>query len=161
MSEAQTDDEEESDDDEESAPVEVSESDINRSLAKGLTLEGSSRWQVYEPVKGDELPRGAGLYIPDPLDESSSKSNKTEKIATLQATLRTGDSLYIPRGWTFVQHNESTDTQSLTLKISPNLGGHCVADLLDLLVPQALAEAAQSSVLFRQSLPSDYRTFLG
>jgi hypothetical protein len=128
-----------------------------------LQLEGSSRWNLYEPIKGLELPRGAGVFTSDP-DETGGtvKSSKnTEKIPSVQMTLRTGDSLYIPRGWTYVQHNDSADVQSMNLKLSPNLGGHCVADLLDLLVPQALAEAAQNSVLFRQSLPSDYRSFLG
>jgi hypothetical protein len=204
---------------EDAAPVEISEIDITRSLAKGLTvcchapqkyndslwkflsalehefgcavgasvhlspinsvcnerqhdasesfvlqLEGSSRWNLYEPIKGQELPRGAGVFTSDPDDEiggGAIKSNKNEQLPNVQVTLRTGDSLYIPRGWTYVQHNDSVDLQSLSLKLFPNLGGNCVADLLDLLMPQALAEAAQSSVLFRQSLPSDYRSFLG
>ncbi len=151
-----------------------------------LQLEGCSSWSIYEPTKGRDLPRTSdsnptkvtvgGERTADEDDlysgMNSSGNGPTKKksksaddiVPKLDIVMAAGDCLYIPRGWAYVQSNPSSSDASLSLKIFTNQGcegGNTVADLLQILLPQALAEAAESTLQLRQSLPCDYRSFLG
>jgi len=113
-------------------------------------LEGSKRWRLYGPrEEGERLPR------------TSSGNFAEEEVGSpiLETVLHPGDLLYLPRG-TIHQGNCLPEEHSLHVTIS------CYqlnswSDLLEKLVPAALARAAEEDGEFREGLPRDYLSFMG
>ena len=129
-----------------------------------LQLEGYSRWRVMPNPHADcQLPLHSGCISLKDIDFWSKP--------TVDVTLSPGDSLYIPKGWVYQQDNNGSTTSSsnttgdghsLHLKICVNQGTtSTVADLLEVVVPQALAEAVQSRAELRSALPRSYAKHLG
>ncbi|ETV71122.1 hypothetical protein H257_13520 [Aphanomyces astaci] len=115
-----------------------------------LQVEGKKLWKVYAPLSDDEtLPR------------HSSRNFAQDEIGkpVLDITLEQGDLLYFPRG--FVHQAQSPDdVDSLHVTVSTGQQ-NCVGNLLETLLPQALAGAIASNVDLRKSLPRDYLGYMG
>ncbi|KAL8610962.1 hypothetical protein ACOMHN_042578 [Nucella lapillus] len=115
-----------------------------------VQLEGKKHWKLYNPRSDEEtLPR------------FSSKNFSKNDIGSpiLDVVLEAGDLLYFPRG-TIHQASAAGDAHSLHVTFScyqRNTWG----DLLEKLVPQALAMAIEENVEFRRGLPRDYLNYLG
>jgi lysine-specific demethylase/histidyl-hydroxylase NO66 len=131
-----------------------------------LQLEGHSRWRIAANPHADlQMPLQAGCVSLKDIDFWS----KPE----VDVTLSPGDTLYIPKGWVYQQDNNGSpvggavaaaggDQHSLHLKVCANHGTtSTVADLLEIVMPQALAEAVQSRAELRRGLPRSYHQHLG
>ena len=105
-------------------------------------LEGRKRWRLYPP-------RDAGEVLP----RVSSLNFREEELgpATLDVVLEPGDVLYMPRGCIH-QAESLPGAHSLHVTLST---GHANtwADLLELALPAALAQAAEELPALRASLP--------
>ncbi|CAN0196904.1 unnamed protein product [Pylaiella littoralis] len=115
-----------------------------------LQVEGRKRWRVYPPADdGAVLPR---LSSPNLTDEQVGEP-------VLEVVLEPGDLLYFPRGWA---HQAETvgDEASLHITVSA-MQGNCWADLVEGLVPQAVASAIQANQGMRSGLPRDYLEYMG
>eukprot|EP00903_Cladosiphon_okamuranus_P011309 g10664.t1 len=115
-----------------------------------LQVEGRKRWRVYPPADdGATLPR---FSSPNLTDEQVGEP-------VLEVVLEPGDLLYFPRGWA---HQAETvgDEPSLHITVSA-MQGNCWADLVEGLVPQAVASAVQANVGLRAGLPRDYLEYMG
>lgn len=115
-----------------------------------IQIEGKKRWKLYKPLDNNEiLPRlSSKNFAPDEIGEPF-----------LDVLLEPGDLLYFPRG---VIHQACTvpDHHSLHLTLSvyqKNSWG----DLMESLVPVALAKAINTNVEFRQGLPMNIGQFMG
>ncbi|XP_076464273.1 ribosomal oxygenase 1-like isoform X2 [Babylonia areolata] len=115
-----------------------------------IQLEGKKHWKLYNPRSDEEtLPR------------YSSKNFSMHDVGSpiLDVVLEAGDLLYFPRG-TIHQASATEDKHSLHVTFScyqKNTWG----DLLEKLVPQALATAIEENVEFRSGLPRDYLNYMG
>jgi len=113
-------------------------------------LEGSKHWRLYGPrEEGERLPR------------FSSPNFDQDEVGEpiLDTVLYPGDLLYLPRG-TIHQGNCLPEEHSLHITIS------CYqlnswTDLLEKLLPAALAVASADNTDFREGLPRDYLSFMG
>ncbi|CAM9206887.1 unnamed protein product [Ectocarpus sp. 13 AM-2016] len=115
-----------------------------------LQVEGRKRWRVYPPADDQAvLPR---LSSPNLTDEQVGEP-------ALEVVLEPGDLLYFPRGWA---HQAETvgDEASLHITVSA-MQGNCWADLVEGLVPQAVASAVQANQELRSGLPRDYLEYMG
>ncbi|CAM9245303.1 unnamed protein product [Ectocarpus fasciculatus] len=115
-----------------------------------LQVEGRKRWRVYPPADDQAvLPR---LSSPNLTDEQVGEP-------ALEVVLEPGDLLYFPRGWA---HQAETvgDEASLHITVSA-MQGNCWADLVEGLVPQAVASAVQANQDLRSGLPRDYLEYMG
>lgn len=145
-----------------------------------LQLEGSSSWRLTRPRKEDALPRAAPVSDDDDqnyellqtkLDEQLSTADddlgqQSVQLQTFDYTLHPGDSLYIPRGW-FFQHSACSSIKADTD------GGHSLhlfvhvrrttsrADLLEMVIPVALANYANQNIDCRRSVPRSLFSFCG
>lgn len=130
-----------------------------------VQLEGHSRWRVSPNPHADlQLPLSAGTVTLKAIDHW--------RKPAVDVTLSPGHTLYIPKGWVYQQDNNGSpssasdaqtgDGHSLHLKICTHHGTTAtVADLLEVVVPQALAEAVQSRHELRTALPRSYAQHLG
>ena len=113
-------------------------------------LEGSKHWRLYGPrEEGERLPRFSSPNL--------SQDEVGEPI--LETVLHPGDMLYLPRG-TIHQGNCLPEEHSLHITIS------CYqlnswTDLLEKLLPAALASTSAENAAFREGLPRDYLSFMG
>ena len=155
-----------------------------------VQAHGRSRWRLYAPKAGAELPRFSTQEAVTPTGdvalppgfltasgsagEEGSGGGKALK-PSLDVVLQGGDSMYIPRGWAFAcsspaasaapqaQAQAQAQTQgehSLFLRILTN-SGNDTADLLELVLPPALAAAAERHPSLRRGLPRDVLASLG
>lgn len=108
-----------------------------------LQVEGCKRWKVYE---GERLPR-----------VSSHDLEHVDK-PILDAVLRKGDLLYLPRG--FAHEAKSLGEDSLHLTVSTHRQ-NTWADLLEHLVTRAVNETAADNVSLREAIPRDTLHLLG
>jgi len=113
-------------------------------------LEGSKSWRIYGPrEEGEQLPRYSSPNF--------GQDEVGEPI--LETVLEPGDVLYLPRG-TIHQGQCLADKHSLHITVS------CYqlnswTDLLEKLVPAALATAALEHRGLREGLPRDYLSYMG
>ena len=118
-----------------------------------LQLEGKKRWKVYEPTF--KLPRVSSEdFTPEDLEG---------KTPVMDITLEEGDLLYMPRGWIHQACTLQDDSQhSLHLTISA-MQQWCWADLLEIVLPEALENAAmnEASINLRQGLPRGFMDYMG
>lgn len=118
-----------------------------------LQLQGSKRWKVYEPT----------LKLPRASSEDFSVEDVKGLTQVMDVTLEEGDLLYMPRGWIHqactLKENEG---HSLHLTVSA-MQQWAWADLLDMIMPEALEVAAmsESSVSLRQGLPRGFLDYMG
>lgn len=117
-----------------------------------LQLEGSTTWHLVEPSESNKLPRFQ-TYTATPSDLKDASKERSR----MQLVLSAGDSLYIPKGWLYQQHSSET---SLHVRLFTNQS-NSMADLLELLMPQALQQTILDEPAVRVPLPRDYRSFLG
>lgn len=103
-----------------------------------LQVEGTKRWRVYEPVR--ELPLVEGSYLPVAREQLSAP--------LLDAELRPGDTLYVPRG--FAHEAEAGDSPSLHITLDIH-----VLTWMDLL-SDAVAAMAGREARLRRSLPAGF-----
>lgn len=103
-----------------------------------LQVEGTKRWKVYEPVR--ELPPVQGSYLPVAREQLSAP--------LLDIELRSGDVLYLPRG--FVHEAEAGDSPSLHITLDVHV--RTWTDLLS----DALAAMADRERRLRASLPAGF-----
>jgi hypothetical protein len=132
-----------------------------------VQLEGHSRWRASpNPHSHQQLALQSGAVPLKDIDEW--------RKPDIDVTLGPGGTLYIPKGWVYQQDNNGSsengagagsidgDGHSLHLKVCCNHGTTAtVADLLEVVMPQALAEAVQSRVELRAALPRTYAGHLG
>ncbi|CAK4086749.1 unnamed protein product [Aphanomyces euteiches] len=115
-----------------------------------LQVEGKKHWKVYAPLSDEEtLPR------------VSSRNFSQDDIGKpiLEITLEQGDLLYFPRG--FIHQAQSPD-DVVSLHVTVSTGQqNSVGNLLETILPQALAGAIASNVDLRKSLPRDYLGYMG
>ena len=113
-------------------------------------VEGKKHWKIYAPLSPDTtLPR------------SSSTDFSPEELPApiFEVLLECGDLLYLPRGFIH-QGLAETDAHSLHLTFS-TAQRHSWMDLLELVLPQALAITGQTSTSCRHSLPLQYGHYMG
>lgn len=125
-----------------------------------MQLEGHARWRVApNPHAELNLTSVAGFLPLADIDDWSKPS--------VDVVLAPGDCLYIPKGWVFQQDNHGSsssteDEHSLHLKICANPGATgTTGDLLQLVIPDALAEAVQSHAEMRATLPRRFTQHIG
>jgi len=112
-----------------------------------MQLEGKKHWRIYEPTT--KLPR-----------HSSRNLNQEELGAPiLETDMEPGDLIYMPRG-TIHQGNCLEEEHSLHITLSA-YQLNSWTDLLEKLLPAALAVASQEDKQFREGLPRDYLLNLG
>jgi ribosomal protein L16 Arg81 hydroxylase len=118
-----------------------------------LQLQGSKRWKVYEPT----------IKLPRVSSEDFTTEDLKEMEPVLDITLEQGDLLYMPRGYVHqactLKHN---DEHSLHLTVSA-MQQWAWCDLLDMIMPEALAEATMSetNTSLRQGLPRGFLDYMG
>ena len=125
-----------------------------------LQLEGRKRWKVYEPInKAERLPRVSS--------EDYTEEDLRDVEPVLDVVLEPGDMLYMPRGWihqacTLPSGSTEKDGHSLHLTVSA-MQQWAWVDLLELLLPSALASAAasESSTSLREGLPRGFLDYMG
>lgn len=113
-----------------------------------MQLEGESKWKLYSALEGNSLPRSAHEF----------EISELPGVVSLEAVLKPGDCLYIPKGWIHRQENPTAEN-SMYLNVKTNEG--CIADLLEDVVPEALSEAIERSNEMRRSLPRGFHSFMG
>jgi len=113
-------------------------------------LEGKKHWRVYGPrEEAEKLPRYSSQnFQPDEIGEP-----------ILDVTMKPGDMMYMPRG-TIHQGNCLPEEHSLHITVS-SYQLNSWTDLLEKLLPAALATAASEDVEFREGLPRDYLSYMG
>lgn len=115
-----------------------------------LQVEGQKRWKLYKPLNANE-------YLPRYSSKNFDQSEIGEPI--LDTIVKAGDLLYLPRG-TIHQGMTLGDTHSLHVTLSVyQKNSWC--DFLEKLLPQALKQAAENDVRFREGLPLDCLTYVG
>lgn len=114
-----------------------------------IQLEGQSKWMLYSYLEGNELPRSPHEF----------EVSELPTVISVEAVLKPGDSLYIPKGWIKRQENSFSES-SLYLNVHTN-EANCVADLLEIVMPEALKEAVECSTAMRRSLPRGFHTLMG
>jgi lysine-specific demethylase/histidyl-hydroxylase NO66 len=102
-----------------------------------LQVAGEKRWLVYEPA----------LHLPL-RDQRYSPELGAPGEAVHDLTLRSGDTLYLPRGWLHEAVTSTTDSLHLTIGLN-------VYTQLEAL--RAALESCSADVHFRRSLPADGR----
>lgn len=120
-----------------------------------LQLEGHKHWKVYAPLnKTETLARESS---PDYTDEDF---KGVEPV--LDVVLGPGDMLYMPRGWIHQACTTDRKGHSLHLTVSA-MQQWAWADLLELLMPEALEAAAASdtSTSLREGLPLRFLNYMG
>ncbi|KAG5679741.1 hypothetical protein PVAND_009285 [Polypedilum vanderplanki] len=116
-----------------------------------LQLEGSKHWRVYNPRDNFEtLARTSSDNFPQ---------NEVGSEPIIDVILEAGDLLYFPRGFVH-QANTVEDKHSLHITVSM-YQKNAYADLLEILLPQALKQAIESDVSFRQGLPLNIHQICG
>jgi ribosomal protein L16 Arg81 hydroxylase len=100
-----------------------------------LQVAGEKQWLVYEPLV--ELPLKHQRY---------SKSLGEHGPPVLEATLRAGDTLYLPRGWLHEARTSQTDSLHITIGIN----NYTWIDAL-----KAALAACEDDVEFRRTVPDD------
>jgi len=112
-----------------------------------MQLEGKKHWRLYEPDK--KLPR------------HSSKNLTQDDVGKpiLEVDLEPGDLIYMPRG-TIHQGNCLEEEHSLHITLSA-YQLNSWTDLLEKLLPAALAVASSEDQEFREGLPRTYLSCLG
>eukprot|EP00475_Leptophrys_vorax_P010123 TRINITY_DN16800_c0_g1_i1.p1 TRINITY_DN16800_c0_g1~~TRINITY_DN16800_c0_g1_i1.p1 ORF type:complete len:531 (-),score=142.40 TRINITY_DN16800_c0_g1_i1:25-1617(-) len=116
-----------------------------------LQAEGSKLWRVFAPLDDSDF-----------LARFSSLDFDVEELGKplFQARLDAGDLLFLPRGFIHYAETPSNVAHSLHITISTNQR-NSVADLLELVVDEALQETIQSCLDARKALPRDYLGILG
>ena len=97
------------------------------------------------------LPRATNINI-QPGDYSTS--------GKISCVLKTGDSIYIPKGWVHSLKSCIGDESSVCLQLSTN-EFNTIADMLDMLIPQAMNHCVGTTKEFRQCLPRDIGECVG
>jgi len=118
-----------------------------------LQLQGSKRWKVYEPT----------VKLPRVSSEDFTSEDLEGMKQVLNVTLEEGDLLYMPRGWIHQACTLNDNNQhSLHLTVS-TMQQWAWVDLMDVVVPEALAAAAESDscVNLRESLPQGFMDYMG
>lgn len=115
-----------------------------------LQLEGAKHWKVYAPRSPQEnLPRvSSGNFSQDEIGEP-----------ILDVKMEPGDMLYFPRG--FIHQAETVEGKhSLHITVSM-YQKTSYADLLEVLLPNALQAAINSDVRFREGVPLNMHQVMG
>jgi len=118
-----------------------------------LQLQGSKRWKVYKPK----------VKLPRTSSEDFTTENLEGMEPVLDVTLEEGDLLYMPRGWIHQACTPRDNNQhSLHLTIS-TMQRWAWADLMEIVVPEALDAAAESesAVSLREGLPQGFMDYMG
>jgi hypothetical protein len=118
-----------------------------------LQAAGSSRWRLYRPPAGAELPRHG-------VDDMS--CGLVSDAPYTDVTLEPGASLYVPRGWA---HQEEACLRpdgkaSLHLSVQTN-HENSSAEVLELIIPQALEQLIQTQISARTTLPRHVLSYMG
>jgi len=116
-----------------------------------LQLEGKKHWKIYGPRDPSEV-------LPRYSSENLSQSEMTSE-PVIEVDLEPGDMIYMPRG-TIHQGNCLEGEHSLHITISA-YQLNSWTDLLEKLLPAALAEASAEDVEFRQGIPRDCLLTMG
>jgi bifunctional lysine-specific demethylase and histidyl-hydroxylase NO66 len=116
-----------------------------------LQLEGTKRWRVYKPLSVETT-------LPRTSSRDFCEADLTEP-PVLDLLLRPGDVLYMPRGWIH-QAVTTSNEHSLHLTISA-MQQWCWGDLLELWLPDAVADAVARTVALRTGLPRNMLDYTG
>lgn len=114
-----------------------------------LQIEGKKLWRVYPPT--------------EPYPRFSSKDfteADLEAAPIFEVLLCPGDVLYMPKGFIHQAMAPVGEDHSLHLTLSTNQR-NSIADMMEIVAPQALAFMFSSCVEARRGLPRDYMEFLG
>jgi len=123
-----------------------------------LQLQGRKRWKVYEPLnKTERLPRVSS--------EDYTEEDLRGVEPVMDVILEPGDLLYMPRGWIHqactLPQGLKEEGHSLHLTVSA-MQQWAWADLMEILLPEALAAATTSeSTLLRSGLPRNFPDYMG
>ena len=126
-----------------------------------LLLQGNCSFRLYNPDKIDAQP---DLYLDEngvikPKDLLASEADAKATLA-----LEASQVFYVPKGW-IVDFESAPSTSSsiegtLMLAICFSESGS-VADLVDTIIPQALAAQIASNAVLKKSLPSSFISLFG
>ncbi|XP_055638168.1 bifunctional lysine-specific demethylase and histidyl-hydroxylase NO66 [Toxorhynchites rutilus septentrionalis] len=115
-----------------------------------LQVEGRKHWKLYSPRDASEV-----------LARVSSPNFNQEEIGLpiLEVTLEPGDLLYFPRG---IIHQACTVSGHHSLHVTMSVyQKNSWADLMEIFLPHALAQAAESYLELRQGIPRDLHDHFG
>ncbi|XP_067941831.1 ribosomal oxygenase 1-like isoform X2 [Watersipora subatra] len=115
-----------------------------------LQLEGQKHWKVYGPRSDADI---------WPLTSSPNLTEDCLSEPIIDCVLEPGDLLYFPRG-AIHQAMAQDEVHSLHMTVSTHQK-NTWSDLLNLMLPAALANATENDPEFRESLPNDYLNYTG
>ena len=118
-----------------------------------LGVEGSVEVVIHRDPEYNDLTREPWDCV-DPFD---SYEDSFDPYTTI--TLNQGDSIYIPSGWIYSVENQDSGKQSLILSIQ--MSQNSTTDLMDIILPQAIASSCQDSRELRTSISRDTYRFMG
>jgi len=118
-----------------------------------MCSDGCAQVTVHKHPEGDELPREPWDGR-DPLEAYGGDDDKP----FLGVTLKKGECMYVPKGW--IYSIAGTKEAALVLHMCTNMF-NATADIMELLLPQALEATIQSCTAARKSLPSGYQYCMG
>jgi len=121
-----------------------------------IQLEGFSCWRIMNLNKKEQsLPTNSESNI------SSKDISAQWDTPTIDCKLSPGDTLYIPKGWLYYEENGGDVGQhAMFMKICFCESSN-VSELLQLIVPQAMAVAVDNNIDLRRSLPRQYYKYIG
>jgi len=119
-----------------------------------IQLEGVSCWHIMmNPNKEQLLPTYPGSI--------SSKDIPHWNTPFIDCKLSPGDTLYIPKGWLYYEWNGSDlDQHAMFMKICFYESSN-ISELVQLIIPQAMAVAVESNIEIRRCLPRQYYQYIG
>jgi bifunctional lysine-specific demethylase and histidyl-hydroxylase NO66 len=122
-----------------------------------LQLEGRKRWRVYAPLNREEV-------LPRVSSKDYVESDLKQVQPVLDVVLEQGDFLYMPRGWIHqactLDDSSSSSEHSLHLTVS-TMQQWAWADLMEIVIPEALESAIATSKILREGLPPRFFDYMG
>lgn len=112
-----------------------------------ILLSGSAQIELYSPISGEY----------DQCDYIS--SDALPENPYMKPSVTSGDRFYVPKGWIYsIKQTSSDDLVLFEMSLCRNSN---MFELLSLLLPQALAAAAQENPSFHRPLPKDWLSYAG
>ena len=125
-----------------------------------ILLQGNCSFRLYNP---DKIDAQSDLYLDENGEIKPKDLLSSEADAIVSLASETSQVLYVPKGW-IVDFGSASSSFSvegtLILTICFNESGS-VADLVDSILPQALASQIASNSILKASLPSSFISLYG
>lgn len=118
-----------------------------------IQLQGSTNLKIFSPQHIDQ---DISLVLQDHIIHGQKLSKLTPDV---DSTLKPNDTMYVPKGWIVDFSNDSREL-SLFLCLSTNEGNN-LADVVDMILPQALSAQISMLPVLKRSVPSTFINVFG